>query len=157
TRVWLALAPCWTASLASALDVFDSGTPADEALDRMCNIGVLSRSTSSTETDAEATVYALSSNERASVLDESLADADGPSQLRQQVVGLGRRVLAAAESGQAQVPTSTLRWAILAVHAETSAELVAEFDTWILEAFESRAEFQVLNWMEAARPLAALL
>src|SRR5262249_5516203 len=148
----LALAPYWTVRLAEACGLAPGRTAA--ALARARERGALESADPLPGPDGAEDVYRMTGAARADVLDESLASADGPARVRRLAADLGREIRTRARS--LAVPSSTERWATLAVHALQSQGMVAAFEERIPSGRDANPA-EVLNWIEDARPLAALL
>ncbi|HEY1295287.1 MAG TPA: ATP-binding protein [Chloroflexota bacterium] len=153
-RVWLALPPCWTSAVANGIQLFRSDVETTDALNRLSHMGLLTRTSPGVGSGVNDPVYVVATSVRSELLEQETAPA---AELRTQTAELAQHILKIGRDSHVRVPISNWRWAKLAEHATDTQRLVDTFDRYITRAFEDRAAFQLLNWIEAARPLARLL
>ena len=154
TQLWLAAMPSVTLPLAAA-----SGLPAGEGglegtLRRMVSTGVVEASALDTAGGQRASpIYRMTDVGRELVLEPWLARS--VTELRERIGGIGRRVDQAASS--VETGLSVRRWATLAAHAADSLALTEAFEKAVTECERKRNPVGLKQWIDTARPFAALL
>lgn len=150
---WFALAPGWTAALAQAC-AFPAGDEDAEAFfERLVGRGDAERRRTFDETlgaMAPETFYVMAAPARAAVL-EGAGSPNAPDP-RRTVAEISQRMLRAPE----RMPPALRAWARLAAEAAAPQAWIASFEHGVRQAFASADSAALLEWIDAARPLAAL-
>lgn len=181
--LWLALPAAWTPQLAEACGFPTRPTGnLNDFLNEVIGRGLasVSRQMKRVGNGVETTELLLVSDlDRAQIIDSFLAshpftynpteqnvgsyvqqmftgDKGGPRDLRSVLEEVGRRMVDVGPKVQG-VPPLVLLWAELAAQAGDSRRAAAYFEQSTEEAFKQRNAGRIQDWVEAARPLVALL
>jgi hypothetical protein len=155
TQVWLAALPFVTEKLAEA-----AGLPAGEGgvsatLGRMVSAGLVEASAFGPARDGGELVYRMTDAARALVLEPYLAGG-GARALRERISQIGRQI--AGGTASSLEPGSPMRrWAALAAQSTDSAALTAAFEEEVAACEQRRNPVGLKQWIDSARPFAALL
>ncbi len=150
TLLTLALVPEWTHPLARSA----FGHEVEAALVHLQETGQIEliQSPLLHEQSPETTIYKLLMTKREELVQAYCSDMERRAELEQIVPEIGARICTNATAG---ISPLTKRWATLARHFPYG--LVETFEAEIQQAFAQKTTAEVLNWIEAARPLSDLL
>lgn len=146
---WLALAPFGTLSMARAAG--ESGL--EKALADLRAQGLVEVSpVEEIDDDTPEPVYSMTTGGRAAVIDHFTQERGGARRLRGKVEDFAR----GASKSSTTLPPPIDRWSQLASHATDGAAFARAFEARVDQAFRDRNAGELLNWIEAARPLVDL-
>lgn len=161
TRIWLALTPMWTLSLADACELPMGEGDRATVFGRLVEAGILEiihRAIPNRDPAREA-AYTMNAYERVALLDDVLS-RDGPQWVCDRLVEIGEKITTLGPQ-LPNVPPTIIFWAELAKESRTINDVVAAFDEKAKSIFERRttsdASAELAAWIDVARPLASLL
>jgi hypothetical protein len=160
--LWMALTPCWTAQLAERSGFPAQGGNPAQRLESMrkASLVKMAQVRSDEGESPRPPIYSLDETVRGDVLEPYTETPGGISEVQPIIAQIGGNILKAINQQVSNPPSfappAVARWAALAAHADESAELVAEFDRHVGEAFNKGASATIRDWMNSAQSLSAL-